>query len=140
MTQSKTLTTTLVDTSYWVDFFRGNTQGLPLVERLERHKHGEPLSCSEPIQMEMLAGARSAAQYNTIHNATISLHWSGVDPASDFEAAARIYSLARTHGITAGGLLDCLIIAIAVRTNSQLMTRDTTQKDIAQLLGVVIID
>jgi len=90
--------------------------------------------------MEVLAGARSAAQYNTIHNATISLHWSGVDPASDFEAAARIYSLARKHGITASGLLDCLIIAIAVRTNSQLMTRDKTQKDIAQLLGLVIID
>lgn len=137
MTQSTTITTTLVDTSYWVDFFRGNAQGLPLVERLDR---GEPLSCSEPIQMEMLAGAKSAAQYNIIHNATISLHWSGVDPASDFEAAARIYSLARKHGVTAGGLLDCLIIAIAVRTNSQLMTRDNTQKDIAQLLGVVIID
>lgn len=140
MTQATTLTTTLVDTSYWVDFFRGNAQGLPLVERLERHKHGEPLSCSEPIQMEMLAGARSAAEYNTIHNATNSLHWSGVDPASDFEAAARIYSLARKHGITPSGLLDCLIIAIAVRTNSQLMTRDKTQKDIAQFLGLVIVD
>jgi predicted nucleic acid-binding protein len=137
VTHSKTIKTTLVDTSYWVDFFRGNAQGLPLVERLGR---GDPLSCSEPIQMEMLAGARSAAQYNTIHNATISLHWSGIDPASDFEAAARIYSLARKHGITPGGLLDCLIIAIAVRTNSQLMTRDKTQKDIAQLLGLVIID
>lgn len=137
MTEATTLTTTLVDTSYWVDFFRGNTQGLPLVERLDR---GEPLSCSEPIQMEMLAGASSAAQYKTIHNATISLHWSGVDPASDFEAAARIYSMAGKHGITAGGLLDCLIIAIAVRTNSQLMTRDKTQKDIAQLLGLAIID
>ena len=90
--------------------------------------------------MEILAGARSAAQYNTIHNATTSLHWSGVDPASDFEAAARIYSLARKNGITASGLLDCLIIAIAVRTNSQLMTRDKTQKDIAQLLGLAIID
>lgn len=128
---------TLVDTSYWVDFFRGNTQGLPLVERL---RQGDWLSCSEPIQMEVLAGARSTAQYNTIHNATNSLHWSGVDPASDFEAAARIYSLARKNGITPGGLIDCLIIAVAVRTQSQLMTRDTTQKNIAQLLGLIVID
>ncbi len=137
MTQSTTRATTLVDTSYWIDFFRGNSQGLPLVERLGR---GEPLSCSEPIQMEMLAGARTAAQYNTIQNATHSVHWSGIDPASDFEAAARIYSLARQNGITASGLIDCLIIAIAERTNSQLMTRDKTQKEIAQLLGLTVVD
>jgi len=50
--------------------------------------------------------------------------WIRVDPATDFDSSARIYGHCQRNGITPRGLIDTLIVAIALRTECSLMTSD----------------
>ncbi len=126
----------LVDTSYWVDHLRGSVNGRPLRKKLFA---GERITCTEPIQMEILAGATNAQDYLQFHSMLSSLVWAPIDPVADFEAAARIYLQSRAIGITPGQLMDCLIVAVALRTKSTLMTRDRNQTSVAKALGVKVL-
>ncbi len=127
----------LVDSSYWVGYLRGSAKGRPLRKKLLA---GDRVSCTEPVQMEILAGARNAKEYLQFHSMLSSLVWAPIDPVADFEAAARIYLQSRVMGVTPGQLMDCLIVAVALRTKSTFMTRDRNQATVARALGVIVID
>ena len=124
----------LADTSAWIDFLRGTERGRILADLL---RAGSPVACSEPVLMEVLAGARTPAEYAQVRATLTGVAWLGVDPAGDFEAAARIYGMSRSIGITPRGLIDCLIVAIALRTGASVLTAD---RDVRRLAGVVDID
>ena len=87
--------------------------------------------------MEVLAGARTADEYGAIRSALLGVEWLPFDPIADFEAAARIYAMSRSVGVTPSGLIDCLIAAVALRTDSSLLTFD---EDFVRLSKVVPLD
>jgi predicted nucleic acid-binding protein len=111
----------LVDSSVWVDLLRGAGRGPELASLLRTDAH---LAATEPVLMELLAGTRTDDEYGAVRSLVTAVDWIGVDPASDFEGAAQIYAACRRAGITPRGLTDCLIAAIAVRTNCQILTSD----------------
>ena len=45
--------------------------------------------------MELLAGARSDQDYDLVRSLVSCVDWLGIDPASDFAAAAQIYGACR---------------------------------------------
>lgn len=123
----------LVETSAWIEFDRatGSTVDLTLTELIRDQAH---ISVTEPVLMEVLAGARDPDSWSNLRSLLTSFGWIPVEPVADFEAAAEIYRECRSRGVTPRGLIDCMIVAVALRTNTSILTAD---RDFAQMATVV---
>ncbi len=61
-----------------------------------------------------------------------------VEPAADFEAAARSYRRCRRRGVTPRGPFHCMVAAVALRTDATLLAQDIDLQRIADLVGIVM--
>lgn len=127
----------LADTSAWVEFDRktGSRVHLRLRELL---RGGTPdvLSTTEPVQMEVLAGTRTDQREEDLRRMLAGVHWLPADARSDFDAAARTYRLCHRRGITPRGIVGCMIVAIASRTDATVLAYDADVARVADVLGV----
>lgn len=126
----------LADTSAWVEYDRAT--GSAVDRRLtELIAAGEPLAVTEPVMMEVLAGARSDDREADLRRLLLRFELLHFDAASDFDAGAAIYRKCRRAGITPRGLLDCMIVTVAWRRGAALLAHDA---DLDRVAGVVGID
>ena len=125
----------LADTSAWVEFDRatGSTVDVRLTQLITNDGQ---IAVTEPVMMEVLAGARTDARERDLRRLLQRFHLHSVDPAPDFEAAARIYRQCRQNGVTPRGLLDCLIAAVAWRNNATLLAHDVDLHRVATIVGI----
>lgn len=113
----------LVDTSAWIEFLRGTDD--PVVARLSHLiESGEELALTEPIVMELLAGATSAPLEKSIGMLVDGLPIVPLDARLDYRAAAQLYVASRRNGHPIRSLVDCLIAAVAVRRDLPVLHRD----------------
>lgn len=128
----------LVDTSAWVEFDRAT--GSPVDAALTRliAAGGTELAVSEPILMEVLAGAKSEKRHGDLRRLVTSFGWLPCDPVADFEGAARVDRTCRSGGVTPRGLIDCMIFSIAIRTSCRLLTADRDFEQISRVLPLRI--
>lgn len=113
----------LIDSSAWIEFDRAT--GSAIDEQLAGlMQGGADIAVTEPILMEVLAGARSDRSAWMLRRLLTSFRWIPAETATDFEAAARIYRACRQRGVTPRGLVDCMIAAIAIRSDSSVLTGD----------------
>ncbi|MCZ3387086.1 MAG: PIN domain nuclease, partial [Actinomycetia bacterium] len=121
----------LADSSAWIDLDRA--AGSVADRELTRAISKDPgaVAVTEPILMDILAGARSETDAQRLRNMLTSLAWIPCDPVADFEGAATIYRLCRAGGVTPRSLDDCLIASIALRTDAELLTSDRGFEQIA---------
>ncbi len=127
----------LADTSAWVEYDRAT--GSAVDRRMaDLIAEGGPLAVTEPVVMEVLAGARSEARASDLRRLLLRFELAAVDPTADFEAAARIYRRCRREGVTPRGLIDCLIAAVAWRRGATLLVRDGDLQRVADVIGVAI--
>jgi len=63
-------------------------------------------------------------------------HLLGIDPAADFDAAARIYRRCRRVGVTPRSLSDCLVVAVAWRSVASVLAQDVDVDRICEVLGM----
>ena len=127
----------LADTSAWVEYDRAT--GSAVDRRLtDLIADGGPLAVTEPVVMEVLAGARSDARENDLRRLLLRFELAAVDPTADFEAAARIYRRCQRTGVTPRGLIDCLIAAVAWRRGATLLAQDVDLHHVADVIGVAI--
>lgn len=80
--------------------------------------------------MELLAGGRDEAHAAELHRLLASCEFIPTVGLADFEAAATLYRQCRRSGATVRVLADCLIAAVAVRSDVALLHAD---KDFAVL-------
>lgn len=116
------MTLQLVDTSVWVDWFRGVDSS---ASRLVHELAADPTSIAttQPVVMELRAGA-SAAQLAVVEDVVSRMVLLGVDPDLDFLVAADLYRAVRVRGDTPRSMVDCLIAAVALRYDAVLVHRD----------------
>lgn len=113
----------LIDSSAWIELFRDT--GSPIHEELRTMiASGDELVTTEPVSMELLAGARSARDRRLIKRALAACRLVSVDNSGDWEDAAAIYLHCRSAGATPRRLLDCLIAAVAIRNGVAILARD----------------
>lgn len=125
----------LADTSAWVEYDRAT--GSPVDNRLrELIETAGPLAVSEPIVMELLAGARDDKREADLRMLLLRFELLSFDPVVDFDGAALIYRRCRAVGITPRGMLDCMIAAVAWRRGAKLLANDV---DMARVAGVIEI-
>jgi len=127
----------LADTSAWVEYDRatGSRADLRLAELLERPQN---LAVTEPIIMEVTAGARDHQREIDLLDLLARATLIPFDAAADHHAAARIYRHCRAQGITPRGMIDCMIAAVATRSRSTILAHDTDLIHVAKVFGLSI--
>lgn len=128
---------TLVDTSVWIEFLRGTDSS---ATRFVRGEVGHGLATTEPVLMELLAGARHGAATVRLERLLMSQTWTRVEPGLDYRGAADVYQACRAIGHPVRSLNDCLIAAIALRTDSTVAHRDADFAHIAAATGLTVVD
>jgi predicted nucleic acid-binding protein len=125
----------LADTSAWVEYDRAT--GSAADQRVAALiADGGPLVVTEPVLMEVLAGARNEARAADLRRLLLSFGFVPFDAVSDFEAAARIYRRCRQAGVTPRGMVDCMIVAVAYRRGAALLSWDVDMDRVARVIGV----
>jgi predicted nucleic acid-binding protein len=125
----------LADTSAWVEYDRAT--GSAVHRRLRELIAGEgQLAVTEPVVMEVLAGAGSEARAAELRRLLGRFTLLGVDAVADFEGAARIHRRCQAAGVTPRGLVDCLIAAVARRRGAALLASDVHLARVALVAGV----
>jgi predicted nucleic acid-binding protein len=129
----------LADTSAWVEYDRatGSAVDLRLTELIAADG---PIAVTEPVVMEVLAGARSDAREADLRRLLLRFHLYRFDAVADFEGAARIYRRCRQAGITPRGLVDCMIAAVAWRYEATLLTCDVDLDRVARVIGIELAE
>lgn len=126
----------LVDSSVWIDFDRGSNSG-PSRRLTGLIRDDADIAVTEPILMEVLAGARDAKAWGQLRRLLTSFGWIPANAAVDFEGAAHLYRACRASGVTPRGLNDCMIATIAIRSGASVLTSD---RDFAAMSLVVPLD
>lgn len=128
-----TMTTPLADTSIWVEALRRPDSWVR-----DRISSDQPIAYTEPVMMELLSGVQTAWERGDTLRLLARGPLLSFDSAADFAGAATIYRTARRSGVTPNSQVDCMIIAVAARTGSTLVTQDRQQAAIARLFGVAV--
>lgn len=129
----------LVDTSAWIEYFRGTGSAAAIeVRRLLSDETAQTAMC-EPIAMEILCGATDENAHMTLERLVNGLPSLNVDNTVDFRTAADIYRGARRAGETIRSITDCLIAAVAIRHGARIVHRDADFDVIARITGLEAI-
>jgi len=125
----------LADTSAWVEFDAGagSTVDARITTLIESNG---PLVATQPVIMEVLAGARSTKREHDLRRLLLRFRLLGFDAAIDFDAAARIYRKCRSAGVTPRGMVDCMIAAVAWRHGATILAADVDLKRVAAVIGI----
>ena len=125
----------LADTSAWVEYDRatGSPVDLRLTDLIDT---GGPVAVTEPVIMEVLAGARSDAREADLRRLLLRFHLCRFDAVADFDGAVRIYRRCRQSGITPRGMVDCMIAAVARRHQVTLLACDSDLDHVASVIGI----
>jgi predicted nucleic acid-binding protein len=121
----------LVDTSVWIGHFNGHrsAQADPLAAAIA---DGEAIALPGLVLTEILVGLRSDAEADKILR-LLDAFDPGPEPTrADHVAAARLYRLCRSKGITIRSTIDCLIAQLCLRDGLELLTLDRDFTGIAR--------
>jgi predicted nucleic acid-binding protein len=129
----------LADSSAWVEYDRAT--GSPVDRRLaELVTTGGPVAVTEPVIMEVVAGARSSEREADLRRLLRRFELLRFDAAVDFDSAARIYRACRRGGITPRGMVDCMIASVAYRHGVALLAFDADLAHVARVMGIEMDD
>lgn len=110
----------LVDTSAWIEFLRDT--GSEVCVAVDRLLDADLAIC-DAVSMEVLAGARNERHLIQLRGLLARATMLPTTPA-DYDDAASMYRSCRAHGETVRKLIDCLIGAVAVRADAEILHAD----------------
>lgn len=113
----------LPDASAWIEEMRrtGSATHLTLRRLLEQ---GAPIAVTEPVLMELLAGARSDREVWSTRRRLLAFPMLRVQDLVTYERAATIHRACRRGGETVRSFVDCLIAAVAIREDATVLHAD----------------
>lgn len=129
----------LADTSAWVEYDRAT--GSPAHQRVkELIEAGSGLAVTEPVVMEVAAGARDDRREQDLRRLLDSVGLLSFDAVSDFDGVVRIYRQCRKSGVTPRGMIDCMIAAVAWRHGADLLSHDADMDRVACVMKIRLDD
>jgi predicted nucleic acid-binding protein len=114
----------LIDTSAWVEYLRATGSPANLEIRRLLNEWPANVVTTEPVVMELLAGAANDRVSRQLETLTDGLRLLPVDATLDYRDAALTYRTAQSRGLTVRKLIGCLIAVVATRTGATLVHRD----------------
>ena len=85
---------------------------------------GAHLATTEPIVMELLAGARDDAHLRGLRKLVLGCELLPLRGLADYEEAAALYRACGRGGATVRRLVDCLIAVVAINAGAGLLHAD----------------
>ena len=110
----------IIDTSAWVEFLRDT--GSKVCNTVDDLLSGDLAIC-DAISMEVLAGARDEQHLAQLRGLRARAALVPIT-AQDYDQAAALYRTCRRNGETIRKLIDCLIGAVAIRSNAPVLHAD----------------
>lgn len=115
--------TVLPDTSAWIELRRRTGSPAHLALRRLLRSDAE-VAVTEPVVMEMLAGARSRSELIDTRRLLLGLPMLRVGGLDTYERAADIARICRLNGETIRCGFDCLVAAVAIREGVSVLHAD----------------
>lgn len=113
---------TLADSSAFIAFLRDSVA--PVADRLAALRAAGELAVTEPVVMEVLAGARSPANERSLRRALAPATVLPVGGLDSWESGASVFRACRAAGDTPRSQLDCLIAAVCIREDVPVLHAD----------------
>ena len=127
----------LVDSSVWIDFFRGTTT--PQVERLDSLLGSTRLAVGDLIMTEVLQGVRDEREFNlvrrTLEDFTL-VELAGTEIAIQ---AAKNFRILRGLGFTVRKTIDTIIATHCIERGLELLHSDRDFDAFALHLGLKVV-
>lgn len=128
----------LVDTSVWIDFFRGeNSSERRMLHRLIEEE--EEISITEIILTEILQGIREEKGFQIIKAYLLEFPIYAPKGIETYLNAAQIYRGCRQKGKTVRKTVDCIIAAICIDNGLVLLHKDRDFNHIAMCTGLKVL-
>ena len=124
----------LVDSSVWIDYFRG--AGTPQTELLDGLLGREALGVGDLILAEVLQGFQSDRDFNQAKRLLTSFELVTIVDREIALQAARNFRLLRVHGVTVRKTIDTLIATRCIRNGLILLHSDRDFEPFALHLGL----
>lgn len=124
----------LVDSSVWIDFFRGATT--PQTERLDALLGSEPLAVGDLILTEVLQGFSSEKDFNQARRLLTALEVITLGGADMALQAARNYRTLRAQGVTIRKTIDTIIATRCIEDDLALLYSDRDFDPFVEHLGL----
>lgn len=124
----------LVDSSVWIDYFRGNAT--PQVERLDRLLGHEPIAIGDLNLAEVLQGFRRQRDFNLAKKLLLTLEIVDIGGADVAIHAANNFRHLRSLGVTVRKTIDTLIATRCIESGFQLLFSDRDFDPFVKHLGL----
>ncbi len=113
----------VVDTSVWIDFFRGkgSAQHNAMIRLIEEE---EDLALTEIIFMEILQGIKQDKDFRKIKGFLSDFPIYEPKGLETYMNAAQIFRSCRKKGKTVRKTIDCIIAAICIENNLNILHND----------------
>ena len=119
----------LVDSSVWVDFFRGvNSRQRQILHNLIENE--EDIAITEIILTEVLQGVRDDKYFQSIKEYLSEFPIIKSNGINTYVKSAQIYRDCRRKGKTIRKTIDCIIAEICIENNLILLHKDSDFKHI----------
>jgi len=127
----------LVDSSVWIDFFRGNRT--PQSDYLAANLGEKEFVTGDLILTEVLQGFRTERDFRDAKKALLSFQVFRLVGESNAIQAASYYRFLRDRGFTISRTIDCWIATFCLSNHFELLHSDTDFDPFEQLLGLRVI-
>jgi predicted nucleic acid-binding protein len=137
MEEGTTPGVTIVDTTVWIDFFRG--KNTPETEMLQHMLNaGEDICICGVILTEVLQGTREDADYKAVASRFEAFLFLPMHHSA-FVDSAQLYRALRRKGITVRNAVDCMIAAVAIEHDIPILHHDRDFDPLAEHCGLKVI-
>jgi len=127
----------IVDTTIWIDYFRGKTNAE--TEWLNRELGHQTFGIADLILCEILQGVRPEAAVADVRRELQTCYLFETGGEDLAVAAAANYRKLRRHGRTVRKTIDCLIATFCITGGHLLLHRDRDYDYFEELLGLRVI-
>jgi len=127
----------LIDTTVWIDFFRGTDS--PEKRTLEHLlQKGTMVAITDIILTEILRGIPHDKEYQMVKRQLNSFPCLTAKAPRTFVHAADLYRRCRKKGVTIRSTVDCLIAAVCLEHETALLHHDSDFTQLAKHTGLKI--
>ena len=128
----------IVDSSAWIAYVRDGDRASPLAQRVEDALSDGVAALTDPVVMEVLAGARDDAHLRRLRALLALPAFYAVD-AGHWSMAAALYRTCRKQGETVRKMVDCLIAAVAIDASLPVLHADRDFEVLARHTPLVVV-
>lgn len=128
---------TIVDSSVWVDYFRGRRTAQ--TDWLDQHADTDPIGLTDLILCEVLQGVRDERLLPKLQKDLSAFQLFDTGGAHLALAAAANYRALRRRGRTVRGTIDCLIATFCLLNGHTLLHDDRDYDAFEEELGLAVV-